>query len=297
MNSRKVVKNKAEMIIDIVFMTGISIAFSVLIGGIAPVNSKSDKFINTFFIIWLSMMSFIFIGNFFWGHKLIYEGKRHPYLTTILTVLVFPFLVNDMIGANTSKYLRTYPEDNIATFVFDVDIEKTRDSGVGSQINKIIFVNDIRITGRGNVSNKVSVRVDEPIIVTTRITESDESVLDFAERNYKLDYYCNNKDKLHYIVSFEQDVKLREKGGRINSGASADFTAKYTVKRIVPDLKTSLSLFFYVDDELDYLWIAITALFGLGSLHTIIKTFKLRNEVERKLIEEKRRNRDIMKEH
>ena len=289
-------RNKHELVIDYTFSAIISIIFSIIIGEIFPSNDRLDEIIKNFFVVWLSIISFIFITNYLIMYKDVHCGKRHPYFTITFTVLVFPFLINCIISENVSEYLKRYPDDNLATFAFDVNIEMTKNTGVGNKIHKISFINDNRITGGGNVSNIVTVRVDEPIVVKTRITESDESVPDIAEKIYNLKYYCDNKDKLDYTIWFEQNIRLYEKGGRINSGAVADFTARYTVKRVVPDLKAWFSLLFYVDENLDYLWLALVALSGFSSLNTINKTVRANNELERKRIEE-HKNRVMMKEH
>lgn len=238
-----------------------------------PLGSKKMK---VFFSVFSSPLLFVFLIIFF-EHLTSINEINHPYIVFILSTIIFPTLLNGYLNESIHQYLSKAPSNGIITLEFDLDLIKTVDTGIGNELHSTIYVNDTRISGKtssGYLNNVISVNINDPIYVKTSIIEHDDATSDCAEKTTQIDHFLNNRDHLNDTVVFSQNIKVREKGGRRNAGAHADFTANYTVKRIVPDIKTLFCAMSNISTAKELILLFFTLLVGLFSLKTVRKYFK-----------------------
>lgn len=222
-----------------------SIAFIVLIWAMFPMYNALKVAICCFLggLIFLTVISFAEYLSYF---KAV-SSANMAIAVTMIVFIMFPLIISIFHSIHEKEYLSSYPADNQISVEITYDIDYVGGNGsVGDGWVYEHYLNDTEFKNGEIVSinGKTSFTIKSRFIEIDGINDVGES----TSRQYR--YSENDNYKKDLIIS--QNVHVVEQGGRKNAGATADFNATYTLKRVVPTSMSYWDMFWYTPNDTEH---------------------------------------------
>lgn len=209
------------------FVTMVSVAFIALIWRYIPIQVYFKMALLCFAGAWI----WIVISDLF---------ERIPYfipnahsqkrmIIVCIAFLLFPCLINAIYEVGKYECLTARTPDATIGLQITYDVDRIGGSGsVGSEWSYHHYFNDVEF----DFGDTVEIRASDPFVIRSRFVESD-AISDIGESVSKPIVICQeHQENRQFII--ENNVLVKEIGGRKYAGSYAEFTATYYAKLVMP---------------------------------------------------------------
>ena len=239
-------KQKTHDAFEMIILGVVSIVFDVLAWKMIPINTllKFSLFCIVvpiaFGVVVLTFLNLSRINSFF--------TTQRALITTIISFLLIPLIMNLMYYNHKEVFLESYPQDENVSLRIVCAVEKTGGKGnVGGDGLYHHYINDQKIKS-GEV---VTIGVETPFHVKTRLVEMDE----YSDIGMKTSpvYVFSSIKKYNEPFVVSQQIYVFENEGKRNAGAYAEFSVRYYFTRVLPVTMTFWNLFLLANNQAEYL--------------------------------------------
>lgn len=184
------------------------------------------------------------------GTTKIESSNNKDLLLIIAAVMIFfvafSLAISEVHDLHEKEYLISYPADNLIYVKITCDIDKAGESGgVGNEWTYEHYLNDKEFKN-GEV---VTVDAETPFSIKSRFIEHD-GISDVGEAVSK-QYRYSESNNYEKTLIISQKIHVVEQGGN-NAGATVDFNATYSLKRVIPDSMNDWDIFLYATNDTEY---------------------------------------------
>lgn len=219
----------------------ITVAFIALVWRMIPIDNIL-KLSSSLFVGLLICNAVILVYNFL-GQHLHIDSMWIKIAITAILFLAFPIAINILFSINEKEYLEAYPCDNKIAVQVRVEVNRVGGKGgIGNEWTFYHYLNDEEFCD----NDILVIDAEQEFYIKSRFVEHD-SIPDIGEASSSKISYASNEN-YKKTVTISQTVRVEEKGGRSNAGATADFDVTYTLKRVVPPTMGFWGIFFLTDN-------------------------------------------------